>query len=305
MPPAIETQRLTKIYRARRTRSITALCDLDLIVDRGIVFGLLGANGAGKTTAVKLLLRLCFPTQGEAWLLGYSFRDPRVRALIGYMPERPQFYDFLTPRELLRLYARLYRLPGREQQRRVGQALGWARLEQVADRRLATLSRGTLQRVGLAQAVLAEPQLILLDEPTSGLDPLVRKEMLELIKDLRAQGRTVFINSHQLGELERICDRVGILHEGRLLAEGALQDLLSTGDYQVRARAVSLPTLTVLRTLGATCEQVDGEYLITLPLEAALWPALEALREGKARLVWAGERRLTLEEYFLGLEQGS
>jgi ABC-2 type transport system ATP-binding protein len=303
MPPAIETQRLTKIYRQRRRPPVTALQDLDLGVDRGVVFGFLGANGAGKTTTLKLLLRLCYPTRGEAWLLGYNYRDPRVKARLGYMPERPQFYDFLTPRELLRLYATLYRLRGSAREAAVERALGFARLPHAADRRLATLSRGTLQRVGLAQAVLADPDLIFLDEPTSGLDPAVRRELLDLILDLRAQGKTVFLNSHQLAEVEQVCDRVGILHQGRLVAEGALQDLLATGSYQVVARGVTVPTATVLRILGAELAEKDGLQVITLPLESTLWPALEALREGKARLVSVGEKRLSLEEYFLGLER--
>jgi len=303
MPPAIDTQRLSKTYRQRFGRAIPALRDLDLHVERGVIFGLLGTNGAGKTTTVKLLLRLCYPTCGEAWLLGFNFRDPRVRRVIGYMPERPQFYDFLTPRELLRLYAAVYRMEGRKRESAVNRALGFAHLEHAADRRLGTLSRGMLQRVGLAQAVLADPELVFLDEPTSGLDPVVRKEILDLVADLRAQGKTILLNSHQLGEVEQLCDRVGILQEGRLVAEGALAEILQTGSYQVRARSVSPPTITALQVLGARAEEAQGEWTFTLPTESALWAALDTLRQGQARLVWAGERRLTLEEYFLDKEQ--
>jgi ABC-2 type transport system ATP-binding protein len=303
MPPAIETIGLSKTYRARRGRPVAALADLNLTVERGAIFGLLGANGAGKTTVVKLLLRLCFPTAGEARLLGHSFRDARVRRRIGYLPERAQLYDFLTPRELLRFFARLYRLPGREHERLVERALDFAQVQHAAGRPLGTLSKGTLQRVGLAQAVLADPDLIILDEPTNGLDPVVRQDILRLIRELGAQGKTVLINSHQLGELEQLCDRVGILHDGRLLAQGALDDLLATDEWQIRAAALSVVAATTLAALGCTIRPDGDEHVVSLPLESLLWPALGVLQQHKARLIWAGRRRLTLEEYFLGLER--
>lgn len=303
MPPAIETIGLSKTYRARRGRPVAALTNLNLTVEQGVVFGLLGANGAGKTTVVKLLLRLCFPTAGTAWLLGHSFRDARVRRRIGYLPERAQLYDFLTPRELLRFFARLYRLPGREHERAIDRALDFAQVQHAAGRPLGTLSKGTLQRVGLAQAVLADPDLVVLDEPTNGLDPVVRRDILRLIRHLGEQGKTVLINSHQLGELEQLCDRVAILHDGRLLAQGALDDLLATDEWQVRAAALSTVAATTLASLGCRLEPQGEECVITLPLESLLWPALGVLQQHKARLVCAGRRRLTLEEYFLGLER--
>jgi ABC-2 type transport system ATP-binding protein len=203
-----------------------AVRNLNLSVQQGEVFGFLGPNGAGKTTTMNVLLGFTNATSGDAFLFGTSVREPIARQRIGYLPELTYYYKFLTAEELLRFYARLFRIPRAEADRRIDQALKLVELDHARKRPIKTYSKGMQQRVGLAQALINNPDLLILDEPTSGLDPIGRMKVREIIQRLRSEGKTVFFSSHELGEVETICDRVAILHQGELKAEGRVKDLI-------------------------------------------------------------------------------
>jgi ABC-2 type transport system ATP-binding protein len=225
---AIRTEGLTKHYSVGfwRSRPYVALDGLDLQVDRGEVFGFLGPNGAGKTTTLKLLMQLIFPTSGIAQILGRAAGHPEVRKRIGYLPENPSFYDNVTAEELLAYFASLFGYRGAERTTRVSRLLDEVGLGAERRLQLRKYSKGMIQRVGLAQALLNDPEVVFLDEPMSGLDPLGRREVRDLILRLRDRGATVFFSSHILGDAEAICSRVGIVVSGRLVASGKLADMV-------------------------------------------------------------------------------
>jgi ABC-2 type transport system ATP-binding protein len=203
-----------------------AVKGLNLTVDLGEVFGFLGPNGAGKTTTMNVLLGFLPPTSGDAYLFGVSVRQPVARQRIGYLPELTYYYKFLTAEEILRFYGRIFRIPRLELERRIDVVLKLVELESARKRPLKSYSKGMQQRVGLAQALINDPDLLILDEPTSGLDPLGRMKVREIIQRLKNQGKTVFFSSHELGEVETVCDRVAIMQLGELKAEGRVPDLV-------------------------------------------------------------------------------
>ena len=206
--------------------AVEALRGLTLAVEQGTVVGFLGPNGAGKTTAIHVLLGFVEPTDGSACIFGEDVRRSLARQWIGYLPEHPQLYPFLTGREFLRLAGQLFGLKGAALMAQINSLLAELELAGAADRRIATYSRGMMQRIGLAQALINDPDLVILDEPMSGLDPLARLDMRQRIADLRARNKTVFFSSHELSEAELVCDRVAILANGRLAAEGRTADLV-------------------------------------------------------------------------------
>jgi ABC-2 type transport system ATP-binding protein len=210
----------------RQTTKV-ALGSLDLEVNVGEVFGFLGPNGAGKTTAINVLLGFVPPTRGAAYLFGIDVRQPIARQRIGYLPEMTYYYKFLTAEELLRFYARIFGLPRTEADKRIDQLLKLVELEPARKRPIKSYSKGMQQRVGLAQALINNPDLLILDEPTSGLDPLGRMKVREIIQRLKNEGRTVFFSSHELGEVETVCDRVAIINQGELKAAGRVSDLVA------------------------------------------------------------------------------
>jgi len=203
-----------------------ALSSLDLEVNAGEVFGFLGPNGAGKTTAINVLLGFVPPKSGAAYLFGIDVRQPIARQRIGYLPEMTYYYKFLTAEELLRFYAKIFGVPRKEADKRIDQLLKLVELEQVRKRPIKTYSKGMQQRVGLAQALINKPDLLILDEPTSGLDPLGRMKVREIIQRLKNEGKTVFFSSHELGEVETVCDRVAIIHQGELKTVGRVTDII-------------------------------------------------------------------------------
>ena len=204
-----------------------AVNKLNLAVQPGEVFGFLGPNGAGKTTTMNVLLGFTNATGGDAFLFGTSVREPIARQRIGYLPELTYYYKFLSAEELLRFYARLFRIPRSEADRRIDGVLKLVELDHARRRPIKAYSKGMQQRVGLAQALINNPELLILDEPTSGLDPIGRMKVREIIQRLRNEGKTVFFSSHELGEVETVCDRVAILHQGELKAEGRVKDLVA------------------------------------------------------------------------------
>jgi len=240
MKAILRTEQLQVEYRTRelKQRTKVALKGLNLNVAAGEIFGFLGPNGAGKTTTMNVLLGYVNPTGGAAYLFDVNVREPIARQRIGYLPELTYYYKFLTAEELLRFYARIFEIPRTETEKRIDQLLKLVELDHARRRPIRTYSKGMQQRVGLAQALINNPDLLLLDEPTSGLDPLGRMKVREIIQRLKNEGKTVFFSSHELGEVETVCDRVAILHQGELKVEGRVNDLIN--QYQCNLEQVFL-----------------------------------------------------------------
>lgn len=229
--PAIELRGVVKDFAVGlRGVKVRAVDDFNLHVAVGQVFGLLGPNGSGKSTTIKIILGLLAPTTGECLVGGVPSGRVEARIDVGYLPESPNFYRHLTGRELVRFYARLCGLRGAALARRVDEVIGWVGMAEAAGRRVGTYSKGMLQRIGLAQAIVHDPKLVILDEPTAGVDPLGSAAITELILELKAQGKTILITSHLLAQIEDVCDRVAILDRGRLMLEGAVDDLVGRTD---------------------------------------------------------------------------
>ncbi len=228
MEAILKIEDLRVEYRSRELGQETkhALKGLNLVVHPGEVFGFLGPNGAGKTTTMNVLLGFVNPTAGNAWIFGVNVREPIARQRIGYLPELTYYYKFLTAEELLRFYAKIFRIPKAQTEARIDAVLKLVELDHARKRPIKTYSKGMQQRVGLAQALINNPDLLVLDEPTSGLDPIGRMKVREIIQRLKQEGKTVFFSSHELGEVETVCDRVGILHQGELKVEGRVSELV-------------------------------------------------------------------------------
>ena len=279
----VETRNLSKVYRDFWGRSKkVALKPLDLQIRRGEIFGLLGPNGSGKTTTLKLLLGLIFPSTGEAVVFGRDATEVSKNERIGYLPEESYLYKFLDAEETLDFYGRLFDMPPEERRRRAAALIEMVGLTRDRKRQLKEYSKGMTRRIGVAQALINDPELILLDEPTSGLDPIGTREMKDLILDLKARGKTVIMSSHLLADVEDVCDRIAVLHQGELKELGRVEDLLRVTDTtQVRARGLSPAAMEELREtcrrLGATEVEVGNP---TITLEDLF---LEVVRDADAR----------------------
>ena len=297
---AIEILGLEKTYTIGfwRKRPKYALRPLDLKVEDGEIFGFLGPNGAGKTTTLKLLMGLIFPTAGSARILGMELDDPRMKAQIGFLPEQPYFYDYLTARELLEYYGQLSGVEAKHRSSKVNQVLQRVGLPEVGGVQLRKFSKGMLQRVGIAQAILHDPKVVFFDEPMSGLDPMGRREVRDLMAQLKVEGKTVFFSTHILSDAEALCDRVGILHQGELRGVGAVAELTSSvhGKVEVVWQGTAVPAS--LRALGAECH-VTGDTVRAMLSEANQDAAIEALRRERLRLVSVTPVRTSLEDYYL------
>jgi ABC-2 type transport system ATP-binding protein len=303
-PWAIRTEGLTKVYLSRKQRHI-AVRDLNLQIAEGETVGFIGANGAGKTTTIKMLLHFIAPTQGRAWLYGVPCEEPRARQKIGYMPEQPYFPRYLTPRELLSAHAALAGVPARETKHRMEVALELARADTFAHRPIGKLSKGMTQRVALAQALVGDPQLLILDEPASGLDPVSRVEMRNVLQALKEHGKTIFLSSHHLGEVELICDRVAIIHQGQLLAFGTPEELTQQTDrYVLVAQNVPPETERVLRGFCTSIHR-EGAQVVAVTSEAQVYEVTRLLAEANARLISLTQQRESLEEAFLRIVQSA
>jgi ABC-2 type transport system ATP-binding protein len=296
---AIEILDIEKTYRTGfwRRKPKLALHPLRLTIDEGEVFGFLGPNGAGKTTTLKLLMGLVTPTAGTARILGKEIEDPRVREQIGFLPEQPYFYEHLTARELLTYYAQLSGVPAKERSSRVTAMLERVGLEKSAGLQLRKFSKGMLQRVGLAQAILHDPKVVFLDEPMSGLDPLGRREVRELIQQMQSEGKTVFFSTHILSDAEALCDRVAVINQGELRGVGAVAELTrqSQGKVEIIFCAKSLPP--ALASLGAQ-PRINGEMVNAVVPQEQQDAALEVLRRERIRLISLTPVRNSLEEYY-------
>jgi len=297
---AIETIDLAKTYAVGfwRKRPRVALKPLNLTVDEGEVFGFLGPNGAGKTTTLKLLMGLVFPTGGSAQILGKDIRDAEIKAQIGFLPEQPYFYDYLTAKELLEYYAQLSGVDPKERGRKIDAMLERVGLKDAAGVQLRKFSKGMLQRVGLAQAILHDPKVVFLDEPMSGLDPMGRREVRDLMEELKHQGKTVFFSTHILSDAEALCDRVAVIHRGELRGVGHVADLTSSvaGRVEMIWNGSVIPS--GLSALGAECHTTGDTTRGILP-ESQQDPALELIRQNRLRLISLTPVRPSLEEYYL------
>lgn len=317
---AIEIENLTKIYvrdfidiehgrlKLRwKDRKITALEGLSMEVEEGEIFGLLGPNGAGKTTCIKILMGIQFPTTGTARLLGAPLNDKEVKRRIGFLPENPYFYDYLRGWEFLDFYGQLYGMPKARRRKRIEELLDQVGLSHAANLPLRGYSKGMNQRIGLAQALLNEPDLVFLDEPQSGLDPLGRKDVRDLIISLREAGKTVFFSSHILQDAELICDRVGILDKGHLKAIGHLSDLLSQkiNQWEVVVQGADEKRLKEWEPRMKKLIQSKGEHLAIVEEEDFAYEIIRTTLENGGKLLSLTPRRQTLEEYFVSEVAGN
>jgi ABC-2 type transport system ATP-binding protein len=303
---AIRTEQLTKHFPIGfwRPRPYVALHPLTIAVGEGEVFGFLGPNGAGKTTTLKLLMQLVFPTSGHAEILGRPVGNPETKRRIGYLPENPYFYDYLTAEELLEYFAGLFGYRGPERRARVSTLLDEVGIG--AERRMALrkYSKGMVQRVGIAQALVNDPDVVFFDEPMSGLDPLGRREIRELILRLRARGRTVFFSSHVLSDAEALCSRVAILAGGRLVASGALSEIhaLEVRGWELVVSHVPSAWLEQAVHAGRVTKATsigDDRYTLDLPLTEAPHRILADAVAAGAKLVSLHPLRESLEDYFV------
>jgi ABC-2 type transport system ATP-binding protein len=300
MMPAIEILGLEKTYMVGfwRKRPKRALEPLHLSIEEGEIFGFLGPNGAGKTTTLKMLMGLVFPTSGTARILGREWTDPAVKAQIGFLPEQPYFYDYLTAHELLDYYGQLSGVPARDRKPKIEEMLGRVGLTDVKGVQLRKFSKGMLQRVGIAQAILHDPKVVFLDEPMSGLDPLGRREVRDLISQLKQDGKTVFFSTHILSDAETLCDRVAILHKGQLRGVGAVEELTSSvqGSIEVVWHGTEIPAS--IRALGAECHATADTVRAVVP-EKQQDAIIDTLRREHLRLIAITPLRTSLEAYFV------
>ena len=303
--PAVEITNLTKDYEVGfwRKRKVRALDNLSLSIDEHQIFGFLGANGAGKTTTLKLLMRLIFPTSGSARILGRDIQDVRMHSRIGYLPENPYFYDYLTARELIEYCGELFGLASAERRKRAADLLARVGLDEKRwDTQLRKFSKGMLQRVGLAQSLVNDPEIVFLDEPMSGLDPVGRREVRDLIASLRDEGKTVFMCSHILSDIEVLCDRVAILKRGRLAQEGYLDELRARPDdphqMEVMATGVDAATLKQFLPDGQITPTPRG-LRIEISAENEIEGVIEALRKTGGKVISVQPIKQSLEELFL------
>jgi ABC-2 type transport system ATP-binding protein len=295
----LKTEGLTKIFESGLGRKVVGVEDLDLQVDAGEIFGFVGPNGAGKTTTIKMLMGLIFPTRGRAFIFDEPIPSQRAKARLGYLPEHPAYNDFLTGLEALRFFATLSGVPRAEQAGRIDELLGLVGLADAAGRQIRKYSKGMQQRLGIAQALVSQPALVVLDEPMSGLDPIGRREIRDLILELKRRGTTVFFSTHILSDVETLCDRVGVIVQGRLRDVGRLGELLSARVTSVELTA-DLPAGRREPLERGRVISAEGERATAVFDDAgAADEAVRAVLAAGGRVVALTPHRETLEDFFL------
>ena len=293
----IETKSLTKVYKSWRGNVIHAVTNVNLKVEKGEIFGFLGPNGAGKTTTIKMLLGLVFPTSGEFTLFGEKL-SVELKKRIGYLPEDPVFPPYFTTEEALNYYADLYGMEKDEKKEKINELMELVLLESQKGKKVSQFSKGMNQRLGLAQALLVDPELVILDEPTSGLDPQGRKSVRDILLILKSQGVTVFLNSHLLSDVERTCDRVGILKDGTLLSLGTVDELTAKNQVEIHAD-VNQKIVDLLQS-KVNCLKVQKDRILVEIDDAEIIPDLAAIivrKGGKLRALIP--QKQSLEDIFL------
>lgn len=303
VPPVISVNNLTKRYRNPSGSDRAALVGLTLDVAPGEIYGFLGPNGAGKTTTIKLLLGLIFPTAGGGTILGAPLGSVQARRRLGFLPESPYFYEYLRGDELLDYYGRLFGLGAAERRQRVEELLKLSGLWESRHLAVRKYSRGMLQRLGLAQALINDPELVILDEPAGGLDPIGRREMRDILLQLRERGKTVFLSSHILAEVELICDRVAILHRGQLLAVGRIGDLLAESrEMELTVHGLDGTLMKRLEGIpGATVRHGTDSTVVVLPEQRFVYQAIETVKQAGGQIVSLTAKRERLEDLFVKL----
>jgi ABC-2 type transport system ATP-binding protein len=303
----VEVRDLVKDVRpgfgVRRKR---ILHGISLDVREGEIFGFIGPNGAGKTTTLKVLMGLIRPTSGHARILGHDVRETAFRRHVGFLPENPYFYEFLTGREFLRFYARVSGVRRGEREGRISELLDWVGLTAAADQRLRTYSKGMLQRVGIAQALVHDPQVVFLDEPMSGLDPIGRKEIRDLILRLHAEGKTVFMNTHILSDVELLCHRVAIIVQGRIRYAGSVDEFLDAGERESDLVLAGFPSELAEELeegFGATLREI-GDRTEVRVAEKHVGVVLERALARGAAVMSVVPHRVSLETIFLSAVEG-
>ena len=296
MAAAIETKQLTKSYKSRQAGTISVVDHLDLHVEEGEIFGFLGPNGAGKTTTIKMLLGIIYPTSGEGYVLGKEIGDMDVHRLISYLPERPYYYEHMTGLELLKFYGSLFGITDKD---KFIKLLEKVNLHRDMTKSISNYSKGMQQRVGLAQSLLNDPKLLFLDEPTGGLDPIAHREIRDLILSFRDEGRTVFISSHELSEVELICDRVAIINRGVIAAQGKLTDLLKGGRIEITAEGVNEKLLSDMKIPDANVRTLPSGFMLDMPEENDPNSVIDAIRNINGRVISVVPRRKRLEDLFV------
>ncbi len=293
----IETDKLTKMYGKK-----AGCAEINLSVREGQIFGFLGPNGAGKSTLVKMLVGLLFPSSGTARILGEPLGNLEVRRKVGFLPENFRYQDWLTGEELLSFHASLYKMNRVEKARRVPEVLKSVGLRDKAKQKVGSYSKGMQQRVGLACALLPDPELIFLDEPTSALDPLGRREVRQIMQELRDRGKTVFLNSHLLSEIEMICDRVAIINKGRIVTEGALEDLLAGAvEVAMQVEGISQKMLDELSALCVSFKIEGSQIRLSLKNNGDIPALAEVVVRNGGKLFSLNSRQNSLEDLFVDL----
>jgi ABC-2 type transport system ATP-binding protein len=298
----LRIQNLTKEYATGFFgRKFCALKGLNLEVEEGEIFGFLGPNGAGKTTTIKILLRIIFPTSGTAWLLDKELGELSESHKIGYMPENPYFYRFLTGYEFVMFYAKLIGLPYEDAKKKAEHLLEVVGLGHAKKTRVGEYSKGMVTRIGLAQSMITDPTLLLLDEPMSGLDPIGRREIRDLIAELKERKKTIFFCSHILADVEMLCDRVAILNKGELIKLGTVQELLNSGvsNYTISLDNISAACLEELKSSASTYQDIGGIHHFTATNRENAQKITERALANHARLIEMRSERGTLEDYFV------
>ena len=305
MESIVEIKNLTKDYKTGffKKKTVRALDDLSLSVRGGQIFGFLGGNGAGKTTTIKILMGLLYPTSGSATILGRPIDDVSMHRRIGYCPENPYFYDYLSARELMNYFGELFGYGKSDRNKRTEELLDLVGLESSAhDRQLRKFSKGMLQRVGLAQSLINDPEIVFLDEPMSGLDPIGRREIRELIAGLRTQGKTVFMSTHILSDIEALCEEVTILRNGKLAVSGKLHELLASHDGQVgyEVTVTNVTASQLAASLDSSIninEQADG-CIAQCENESDVERVLSGAKRSGGRLISVKQTKQSLEDLF-------
>jgi len=304
----VRVENLVKDFRVGfGIRKRRVLSDVSFSALEGEIFGFVGPNGAGKTTTLKVLMGLIRPTSGSASILGRNVAESEFRDQIGFLPENPYFYPFLTAREILDFYARLSGVEARRRSSRVEELLALVHLTQAADTRLKTYSKGMLQRVGVAQALIHDPSVVFLDEPMSGLDPIGRREIREVIQALRAAGKTVFMNTHILSDVEMICDRVAIIVKGSICRQGRIEDLLGAGTHsaQIVATGLSADAASEIETGLSAVLHGTGERIEIRSGEKQIEEVLRIVLRSGGRVLSVSPLRPSLEEVFMSAVQAA
>jgi ABC-2 type transport system ATP-binding protein len=300
-PAAIDIKNLTKQYPVpMKTEVVNAVDKLNLTVHEGEIFGFLGANGAGKTTTIKILLGLIYATEGEATVLGKPAGDIEMKHKIAYLPESPYFYEHMTAIEIVTFYAQLFGLKREDAKKKAEELVDFVGLGGKSDRnkRVAEFSKGMRQRVAIAQSLINNPKVLFYDEPTSGLDAIARRDIRDLMFELRRQGKTMFLSSHQLEDVEAVCHRASIIHKGKLRVIGTMDELLSGQRVEVTATNVTGSLTELLKDLDIENAASEGRAVVMAP-ESEVGRVIDVIRNNKATVVSVVPKRRTLEDLFV------